>query len=82
MGTGTILNAQTLRGQRELSTGEMRVRTWILNNRGVLSRIARELNLSLAFVQRVAYNREAASKGLRVEHRLKELGCPLIQKIN
>ena len=57
-------------------------------NYGVLSRVAREMvspdhpnGLSVQFVQRIAYNREARSKGWKVEKRLKALGCPLMQKI-
>ena len=69
------------RSQRILTPAERRIRNWIANTPGVLSTVARELGLSVAFVQRVAYNREAKSQGLRVEHRLKELGCPLQQKI-
>lgn len=60
---------------------EKRVKAWVSANHGVLSRIAREFDLSLAFVWRVAYGREAQSKGLRVEHKLQALGCPLIQRI-
>lgn len=69
------------RHSRHLSPGEQRVKRWVSANHGVLSRVARELGLSVAFVQRVAYAREAQSKGLRVERKLQALGCPLIQKI-
>ena len=69
------------REPRDLSGAERRVASWIKQNHGVLSRVARELGLSVAFVQRVAYNREAQSKGLRVERKLQALGCPLIQRI-
>lgn len=69
------------RVERELTGAERRVAAWIKQNHGVLSRVARELGLSVAFVQRVAYDREAQSKGLRVERKLQALGCPLIQKI-
>jgi hypothetical protein len=54
---------------------------WIDNNYGVLSRVARQTGVSVAFVQRVAYNREARSKNFKVEKKLLGLGCPLIQKI-
>lgn len=72
---------KTSRRQRVLTPGERRVRNWISNTPGVLSRVAKEQGLSVAFVQRIAYGREAQSKGWRVEHRLKELGCPLQQKV-
>lgn len=67
--------------ERALTAHERRVKAWIKSQRGVLSQVARELGLSVAFVQRVAYNREAKSKGLRVEHRLRALGCPLAQRV-
>lgn len=72
---------ETKREPRDLSGAERRVSNWIKQNHGVLSRVARELGLSVAFVQRVAYCREARSKNLRVERKLQALGCPLIQKI-
>lgn len=66
---------------RDLSPAERKIKVWISRNYGQLSVIARELNLSPQFVQRIAYNREARSKGLVVERRLMDLGCPLIQKL-
>lgn len=57
------------------------MRNWVRSNHGILSRVAREFGLSVQFVQRIAYNREAQSKGHRVEHKLIALGCPLIQKV-
>jgi len=69
------------RRQRELSPAERRVRQWVKSNHGVLSSVAREFGLSVQFVQRIAFNREARSHEMRVEKRLRELGCPLIQKI-
>lgn len=71
----------TERQVRDLSKAELKIRDWIKVNTGVLSRVARETGKSVAFVQRVAYNREARSKGLVVERKLLELGCPLIQKL-
>ncbi len=70
------------RQQRKLSPGQVRVQNWIKKNHGALSEIARQTGLSVSFVQRVAYDLEARSKGLRVEHALKSRGCPLIQRIN
>lgn len=67
---------------RDYSPHEMKIRTWILRNRGVLSRVAKELSLSVAYVQRIAYNRGDPSKGRKVERKLKEMGCPLIQRFN
>lgn len=69
------------RRPRPLSPGETRVKAWLDENYGVLSEIAREVNLSPTFVQRIAYNREARSQGWRVERLLKERGCPLMQTI-
>ena len=71
----------TPRVTRDLPPVERRIKAWIDNNYGVLSRVARQLHVSVAFVQRVAYNREARSKNLKVERKLLSLGCPLIQKI-
>lgn len=69
------------RQYRDLTSGEKIVRAWIMNNYGVLSRIAREFNCSVQWVQRIAYNREARSKGLAIEKKLKALGCPLQQRL-
>lgn len=68
---------QSKRTRRELTSTERRVHNWIAQNHGVLTRVANELNISVQFCQRIAYSREARSKGMRVERRLKELGCPL-----
>jgi len=73
--------APSPRRQRELTSAERRIHLWICKNKGVLSQVARETGKSVAFVQRVAYFREARSKEFIVERRLKALGCPLIQKI-
>jgi len=72
----------THRQRRTLSPAQLRVQNWVKKNHGALSQVARELGVSVAFTQRIAYNLEARSKGLRVEHKLKALGCPLIQRIN
>jgi hypothetical protein len=69
------------RRPRELTPAERRISLWVRRNRGILSTVAREMGLSVQFVQRVAYDREAKSKGMRVERRLRELGCPLIQRV-
>lgn len=54
-----------------------RVKAWVSDNHGVLTRVAKELNLSLPFIWRIAYGTtDAQSKGLRAEHRLASLGCP------
>lgn len=74
--------ATTGRKKRVLSRAEQKVQEWIKDHHGVLSNVAKDTGLSIAFVQRVAYNRgEARSKGLKVENRLASLGCPLIQPI-
>ena len=69
------------RAQRELSVAEQKIKRWIRQNHGILSRLSREFNCSVTFVQRIAYNREAKSAGMKIEQRLRALGCPLIQKI-
>ena len=81
MSLATSSSTEVKRVERELTGAERRISTWIRQNHGVLSQVARKLGLSVAFVQRVAYNREAQSKGLRVERELQARGCPLIQKI-
>ena len=73
--------ATATRKTRTLTHAEQRVQNWIKKNHGVLSRVAEELDLSVAFVQRIAYNRDAQSKAFKVEQRLAALGCPLIQKL-
>lgn len=69
------------RQARKLSPQDRRIKEWIQANNGVLSSVAREFSLSTAFVQRIAYDREARSADMRVERRLKYLGCPLKQKV-
>jgi hypothetical protein len=60
----------------------LRVRAWVLANHGVFSRLSRELGVSVAFVQRIAYGlQDYGSKDQRVERRLRALGCPLKQKV-
>lgn len=69
------------RASRKLTPAETRIRAWVLKNHGVLSDVARKLDVSVTFVQKVAYNlSEARSKGLRIERELAARGCPLIQK--
>lgn len=68
------------RESRRLTPAETRVRLWIKANHGVLSKVAREFQVSVTFVQRIAYNREAQSAGLKIEMRLRSLACPLIQR--
>lgn len=75
------LKRRAKRQVRDLSPEELRVQTWIRKNHGVLSMVAQETGKSVAFVQRIAYNREAQSKGFRIERVLRAKGCPLIQSI-
>jgi hypothetical protein len=70
------------RAKLELTPQQRRISTWAKKNYGVVTKLAREFNLSPTFVHRVMYNRDAKSKGFAVERKLKSLGCPLIQKIN
>jgi len=68
--------------RRKLTIAELKVRTWILKNRGIMSKLSKELGVSIAFLHKVAYGKsEARSKGLRVEHRLLAAGCPLKQQV-
>ena len=79
-----LANAQLTdqeRQPRALSPAERKVKSWVRQNHGVLSRIAREFGCSVTFVQRIAYNREARSAEMKIERRLRGLGCPLIQKL-
>lgn len=69
------------RSRRVLDEDELKIQHWVRSNYGTLSEIARESGLSVQFVQRIAYNREARSRGYSVERKLLALGCPLIQKI-
>jgi hypothetical protein len=69
------------RHRRPLSHEERRVQHWLKSNHGILSQVARDCDVSVQFVHRIAYNREAQSRGLRVEKKLAGLGCPLMQKV-
>lgn len=51
-------------------------RKWVLQHRGVLSDVAKELGVSVAFVGLVMYG-ERVSEGGRVEAKLREKGAPL-----
>lgn len=81
MSLTATLNEPVERQSRDLTGPERRVKNWIKQNHGILSRIARETGKSVQFVQRIAYNHEARSRGLVVENQLLRHGCPLIQKI-
>lgn len=68
------------RQPRQYNADERKVKMWIKRNHGILTRVAAELGLSVQYVSRVAYNRSDPSKGLRIERKLIQLGCPLIQR--
>jgi hypothetical protein len=70
-----------VRERKTLTKAQQKIADWVRVHPAVLSNVARELGVSVQFVHRVAYNRDAKSRGLKVERKLKELGCPLIQKI-
>lgn len=55
---------------------------WLSQNRGILSRLAEEFEVTQPFVSRVFYG-EARSGELRIERRLAELGVPgfSVQKV-
>jgi len=70
------------RQPRDLSPAQAKVKTYLKRHHGLLSKVARETQVSVQFVNRIAYNlTESRSKGLRVEHALLQAGVPLIQKI-
>lgn len=53
---------------------------WVRRNRGVCSRIARELGCSPEFIRRVLYGiNNTKSSGLLVEKALMEAGAPFIE---
>lgn len=79
--TATDSQSVSTRNARQLNEQEQKVRLWIRGQHGILSKVAREFELSVQFIQRIAYNREAQSKDYRVERRLLQLGCPLIQHV-
>lgn len=79
--SATLAAASSPRRMRTLTKAEQKIQQWVKKNHGVMSEIARELDLSVQFVARIAYNQNAQSAGFRVEHRLRQKGCPLIQRI-
>lgn len=64
------------RAKRAMNAEEKRVRKWILDNRGVLTRIAAAQSVSPQFVQSVAYGRGTARPGHPVERELRAAGWP------
>ena len=52
------------------------VTDWIRSHPGALARVARELKITGAMVSRVANGRAHSA---RVQARLRDLGCPLLQ---
>lgn len=74
--TANALPARThVRGRRILTGPEIQVQKWVRKNRGVLTRLAKEFDLSVTFIQAVTYGR-TSSKDWRVESKLATLGCP------
>ncbi len=51
---------------------------WLRRNRGVLSKIARELEITPEFVRQVLYHRHIKSNDSRVEQALLEAGAPFM----
>jgi hypothetical protein len=72
---------RTIRQRKPLTKAQQKVSDWVRVHHAILTTVANELGVSVQFVHRIAYNRDARSRGLMVEHKLKSLGCPLIQKI-
>jgi hypothetical protein len=68
-------NNPITRGRRKLTGPEIQVQKWVRGNRGVLTRLAKEFDLSVTFIQQVTYLRCKSLNG-RVEARLAVLGCP------
>lgn len=74
----------TGRKSRKLTDAEHKIQQWVKSNHGVLTRVAKAMDppVTVQFVYHIAYGLEGRrSKGLRVEHELKRLGCPLMQKL-
>ncbi len=51
---------------------------WVRRNRGVCSRVARELDVSAEFVRVILYGLGPRSTGLRVERALVAVGAPFV----
>lgn len=66
---------------KQRPSSKERVRKWVLANYGALSEVARDHQVSVSYVQRVAYNIGVQSKGLRIERALLGRGCPLMQQL-
>ena len=67
--------------QGDISPKEQAVYKWITANFGALTKVAQECGVSAPTAHLVAMGKRV-SKDLRVERALKEMGCPLIQRIN
>lgn len=74
-----ILAEKATRG--DLTQKEQAIYKWITANFGALSKIAQECGVSTAHTHYVAMGKRR-SKDLRIERALKDLGCPIIAKIN
>ena len=63
-----------------LTFESMRVRQWILKNRGVLTHVAVVCGVVPQFVQQVAYGNSTALPGNPVERELRKRGWPGIRR--
>jgi hypothetical protein len=66
--------------KRTLTPEEERVRSWITDNRGMVTEIAVRASVSAQFVHMVAYGRSTARPGHEVERMLDAAGCPVIRR--
>lgn len=64
-----------------ISQKEQAVYKWITANFGMLTKVAQECGVSSPTVHLVAMNKRK-SAGSRVERTLRDLGCPILQRIN
>jgi hypothetical protein len=59
---------------------EARVRRWVTAHNGILTKVAIECDVSVGFVNHVAYGKSGALPGHHVETVLKKYGWPGIQR--
>jgi hypothetical protein len=73
-----ILNYTNIRiVKKELTLPQIRVRRWVEENRGMLTRIAVASNCTVGYVNQVAYGRSTSRLGkMRIERLLRDAGWP------
>ena len=58
----------------------VRVRRWVTEHNGIITKVAIECDVSVGFVNHIAYGRGTALPGHRVESVLRKYGWPGIQR--